>query len=390
MPKRDRDGDSPLSVALVCCGEPKKSMGWFHLTQLLEDSRVKVDAVVEPWFLGKGIDAPGSKAFSAFQQENPAVSFYASIDEMPAKDDDKPLLFLIAGRTCDAPRLFSSAIAKGATHVYLEKPGATSAAELGSMRELAAKNNVEVVVGYNKNVAMYSRNALAVLRVSDKASRPSVTLEHCNEFEPGEGLKEFMRGPGGEGMLHNMSCHELALAATLFGVSTSKITKVVLDKTRSQLLDLGGGKNDWQKVAFTLMMEPPTEAEEAAVHGSGGLAMNELSFFADRCGGNFSRVVLGAADGGSTEYRLPDAELEKEIASKQAADPEMRPYFWQQGRDYAKLKDEFITHIVNGRRGVPEGVVGLEGAMEALRLADFLAPLLRECWASGGEPWVRA
>ena len=118
--------------------------------------------------------------------------------------------------------------------------------------------------------------------------------------------------------------------------------------------------------------------------------MNELSFFADRCGGNFSRVVLGAADGGSTEYRLPDAELEKEIASKQAADPEMRPYFWQQGRDYAKLKDEFITHIVNGRKGVPEGVVGLEGAMEALRLADFLAPLLRECWASGGEPWVRA
>ena len=36
---------------------------------------------------------------------------------------------------------------------------------------------------------------------------------------PGEGLVAFMRGPGGEGMLHNMCCHELALAATVFGVA---------------------------------------------------------------------------------------------------------------------------------------------------------------------------
>ena len=271
MPKRDRDGDSPLSVALVCCGEPKKSMGWFHLTQLLEDSRVKVDAVVEPWFLGKGIDAPGSKAFSAFQQENLAVSFYASIDEMPAKDDDKPLLFLIAGRTCDAPRLFSSAIAKGATHVYLEKPGATSAAELGSMRDLAAKNIVEVVVGYNKNVAKYSRNALAVLRESDKASRPSVTLEHCNEFEPGEGLKEFMRGPGGEGMLHNMCCHELALAATRFGVTCERIERVSLVADRSELLDLGDGRWDWSRVAFKLVWCPPEFSKFVLVDDEGQL-----------------------------------------------------------------------------------------------------------------------
>ena len=32
----------PLEVWLVGCGEPKKSMGWFHFTQLVADARVRV------------------------------------------------------------------------------------------------------------------------------------------------------------------------------------------------------------------------------------------------------------------------------------------------------------------------------------------------------------
>jgi predicted dehydrogenase len=36
------------------------------------------------------------------------------------------------------------------THVYLEKPGAENAAQLSSMRELAAERGVAVVIGYNK------------------------------------------------------------------------------------------------------------------------------------------------------------------------------------------------------------------------------------------------
>ena len=54
-----------------------------------------------------------------------------------ALSDGAPRLFLLAGRTCDAPRLFASAIKQGATHVYVEKPGAESAELLEGMRALA-------------------------------------------------------------------------------------------------------------------------------------------------------------------------------------------------------------------------------------------------------------
>ena len=40
------------NVVLVGCGMPKKSMGWYHLTQLMEMERARVTDVVEPFFLG--------------------------------------------------------------------------------------------------------------------------------------------------------------------------------------------------------------------------------------------------------------------------------------------------------------------------------------------------
>ena len=67
---------------------------------------------------------------------------------------------------------------------------------------------VGVVVGYNKNVAKYTTAALVELRkcVAQGGALPQVTLQHCNEFKRGDGLVEFMSGPGAEGMLHNMCC----------------------------------------------------------------------------------------------------------------------------------------------------------------------------------------
>jgi len=38
-----------LNVIVVGCGEPKKSMGWFHITQLMTDPDVQLAAIVEPW-----------------------------------------------------------------------------------------------------------------------------------------------------------------------------------------------------------------------------------------------------------------------------------------------------------------------------------------------------
>jgi len=40
---------SAVRTIVVGCGEPKKSMGWFHLQQLAVNPKAELLAVVEPW-----------------------------------------------------------------------------------------------------------------------------------------------------------------------------------------------------------------------------------------------------------------------------------------------------------------------------------------------------
>jgi hypothetical protein len=40
---------SAVRTIVVGCGEPKKSMGWFHLQQLSVNPKAELLAVVEPW-----------------------------------------------------------------------------------------------------------------------------------------------------------------------------------------------------------------------------------------------------------------------------------------------------------------------------------------------------
>ena len=47
----------------------------------------------------------------------------------------------------------------------------------------------------------------------------------------------------------------------------------------------------------------------------------------------------------------------------------------------------FIDHIRAGKPGTPAGVVDIEGAVAALRLADMLKPALLQTWQKGA-PWV--
>ena len=372
-----------VEVTLVCCGAPKLSMGWFHLTQLLADERATVRAVVEPWFLGAGKGKPGSEAFEKLVADNPSVTFCASIADVPQPEEPHPSqLFLIAGRTCDAPRLFDEALKWGATHIYVEKPGGESAAQLRTMRDAAEERLVPVIVGYNKNVADYAQHAITALK-GYGPTLPKVTLQHCNDFEPGEPLVTFLKGPGGEGMLHNMCCHELALACTLFGVTCARVGSVELDAAASELIDLGDGKSDWSRVRFTLKLGP---AAEGAPAPKGGVRLYELTFAADRCGGNYSRIELDR-HGDTTEFRLPDAKHERWVKAQAISDPEIRPYFLQQAPDYQRLKGTFLKHILDEAAGIPDGVVGLDGAIEALALADMLVPALKAAWA-GGAPWT--
>ena len=74
-----------VDVVLVGCGCPKRGMGWYHLTQLIEMPNVCMKAVVEPWYLGAGGSAPGAAEFMEMKAEYEAkgVSFYSSIEDMP-------------------------------------------------------------------------------------------------------------------------------------------------------------------------------------------------------------------------------------------------------------------------------------------------------------------
>eukprot|EP01048_Picozoa_sp_COSAG05_P000983 COSAG05_NODE_31_length_28416_cov_170.150652_6_plen_64_part_00 len=61
------------------------------------------------------------------------MRFHSSIQDMP----EGPDVALIAARAPDCPALFEASIAKGCSHIYLEKPGAPDVAAMQAMVDLA-------------------------------------------------------------------------------------------------------------------------------------------------------------------------------------------------------------------------------------------------------------
>merc|ERR1719247_3623023 len=146
-----------------------------------------------------------------------------------------PTIALISGRTADNPRLLKEVIAAGCTHVYLEKPGAPTVAELEEMVAYAKEKGVPVYMGYNKNVTPYVRKAL---EFEGKTPGASTTFVHNNAYKPEELGECFERNA--EGMLKNMAIHELALLVTYYGVKGDNIKTVTPDKAYSSCQTLKG------------------------------------------------------------------------------------------------------------------------------------------------------
>ena len=59
-----------------------------------------------------------------------------------------------------------------------------------------------------------------------------------------------------------------------------------------------------------------------------------------------------------------------------AADPEMMPYFFLQHDDYITLKERTAAHVLAGKAGTPEGIATIDIAIDALKVAEYLTPLL--------------
>ena len=255
-------------------------------------------------------------------------------------------------------------IAAGCTHVYLEKPGAPTVAELEEMKAYAKEKGVPVYMGYNKNVTPYVLNALAFEKANAGAS---TTFTHNNAYKEEELGECFERNA--EGMLKNMAIHELALLATYYGVTVDNIESVVPDAEYSRCLTLTGpsGKEftDFAKVGFTVKTKDG----------------KTVTVKADRCGSTEGgNSIASVSIGGEEKYRseTPDGDLKKICEAKAKEDPEMMPYFFLQSDDYITLKERATAHILSGSEGAPEGMATIDVAVEALKCAEYLTPMLTE------------
>merc|ERR1719507_1405640 len=213
------------NYAVVGCGLPARGMGWFHGLQLVEGecASARLSDVVEPWFLGPGKDSDAGAEFSkGVVDEWPDTRFSDAIsDQTWSTAGPGPKLALIAGRTVDNPGFFRQALKAGATHILLEKPGAPSVAELEAMAAEAKAANVPVFMGFIKNISPYFTEALEVANGNPGAL---VTLTSRNDYAKEDLAECFERNA--EGLLKNMAIHELALAATFFGMRADTIVDV--------------------------------------------------------------------------------------------------------------------------------------------------------------------
>ena len=156
-----------------------------------------------------------------------------------------------------------------------------------------------------------------------------------------------------------MAVHELALLVTYYGVTSSTIAEVIALPEDSCVQTLGG-LTDFSKVGFTIKTT----------------AGKSITVKADRCGGSCSYAVVSVAGKEAFRSVTPDAKLKERVDQQQAADPEMMPYFFLQSDDYWTLKQRVLEHVA-GRPGAPRGIATIDIAIETLKVAEYLTPLLK-------------
>eukprot|EP00548_Thalassiothrix_antarctica_P004125 CAMPEP_0194144836 /NCGR_PEP_ID=MMETSP0152-20130528/13839_1 /TAXON_ID=1049557 /ORGANISM="Thalassiothrix antarctica, Strain L6-D1" /LENGTH=364 /DNA_ID=CAMNT_0038844849 /DNA_START=6 /DNA_END=1100 /DNA_ORIENTATION=- len=356
---------STASVIVVGCGCPGRSMGHYHCYQILEQTScpsTSLKYVVEPWYMSKnGKSSAGGDIFETWREateKQKGIKFFQSVEEVPACIDGERRMAIISARTSENPQLFTQCLSIGCHTIYLEKPGAPSVTELENMRDRAKEKGITVLMGFNKNVAKYSTKTMEKAKKTDH-----LTFVHNNNYKK-EDLNEcFERNS--EGILKNMAIHELALMVTFYGVTTETICEVDADKEFSSFQTLVGpsGKeySDFDKIKFTITTKNGVK----------------VSIAADRCGGDDSIGIL--TDESGTEifrHSMPDNEDLDKIKELEEKNPGAMPYFYVQDRDYAILKERIARNCIDGSPA--EGVATIDVAVETLKLAEYLTPVLQK------------
>jgi len=166
-------------------------------------------------------------------------------------------------------------------------------------------------------------------------------------------------------MLKNMAIHELALLVSFYDVSVDNIAEVSADKEFSSMQTLKGpsGKDftDFDRIKFTITTK----------NG------NKVSVAADRCGGTDSYATVSDSSGDEIfRYYMPDEEDKIHVQELEAKYPSAMPYFFTQDPDYITVKERVAKHTVDGQPA--EGVATIGIAVETLKVAEYLTPILQE------------
>merc|ERR1711924_196871 len=208
---------------------------------------------------------------------------------------------------------------------------------------------------------------MGALAAQKENAGSDIEFIHNNAYKTEELGECFERNA--EGMLKNMAIHELALLATYYGVTVDNIESVTPDKEYSRCLTLTGpsGKEftDFAKIGFTITTKTG----------------KTVTVNADRCGsteGGNSVAVVEVDNVVKFRSETPDDELKNHCDVEAKKDPEMMPYFFLQHDDYITLKERVTAHIVSGKAGAPEGMATIDIAVETLKCAEYLTPVLQK------------
>jgi predicted dehydrogenase len=350
--------DKSIDVVIIGCGP--KSVGWFHLMQFLDMPNVTVRAIVEPFYLDKSRCPYPPQSF---------VDLVVMLDDMGIRCVNhvgqlgiflQHTLCIVAGRTSDNPRFFRECIGHGASHIYLESPGAPTIEQLQDMQLLAETQGVEVYMGYQRLCASYIQKAISLSRSVPKAH---VFFCHNEIYQSHDMNIVVSRYP--EGMIYSMAVQELAILVMQFGVKandieTFKVNTNRLFSERLTFYDENNGRKvtDLSRVAFKITTKDTKRS---------------VSIMADRCGGVVSFAVVKSHAGKELQrFQSHSADQVSMIQSQLRDDKEISHQFDIESEEYLELKRRIVKSILSTNNSQKSfGLVSVQDGIDILKLADY-------------------
>lgn len=349
--------EKSIDVVVVGCGP--KSVGWFHLMQFLDMPNVIVRAVVEPFYFDKSKCPYPPQSF---------IDLVIMLDDMGIRCVNhvgqlgvfsQQTLCVVSGRTGDNPRLFRECIGIGASHIYLESPGAPTIDQLKDMQSLAETRGVEVYMGYQRICASYIQKAVSLSR-----SVPKSHVFFChNEIHQSKELN-LVVSQHPEGMISSMAIQELAVLVTQFGVKASEIAtfKVNTNRLFSERLTFYDENHDntvtdFSRVAFKITTKNRRQS---------------VSIMADRCGGIVSFAVVKSHSGKDLQrFQSLDEDQVSMVQSDLREDKEISKQAVIESEEYLELKRRVVKRMISVESLRSLGLVSIRDGIEIMELANY-------------------